>query len=206
MNAVKYRVKELFWTVQGEGHNAGTPAVFVRFTGCNQWSGLEADRVRGTADCARWCDTDFADGDWFEQAALLSKIATHRGHAALVVFTGGEPALQLNEKLIADVSSLGFRCAVETNGSVDLPAGSYWKTVSPKGGRHPLKVTSGDELKLVYPQAGVQPGAVEHLAFKHFFLQPRNNSPEHTRACLHYIRANPKWRLSVQVHKYIGVR
>jgi 7-carboxy-7-deazaguanine synthase len=203
---MKYRLKELFWSIQGEGRNAGVPSVFVRFSGCNQWTGLERDRASGSADCARWCDTDFQDGEWIEHDALLSRIAAHRAEAQLVVFTGGEPALQLTQALLRDVAGLGLQCAIETNGTVRLPEGDCWITVSPKGGKHPLVVTAGDELKLVFPQCGVQPGEVEHLPFTYFYLQPRDNSPANTRACLDYIRQHPQWRLSVQVHKYIGVR
>ncbi len=203
---MKYRVKELFWTVQGEGRNAGTAAIFVRFSGCNQWTGLEVDREKGLADCARWCDTQFHDGEWIEHQQLVSDIAAYRDQARLVVFTGGEPALQLTAELLRDVAALGLQCAVETNGTVSLPQEPCWVTVSPKGGKHPLTVTTGDELKLVYPQLGVQPADVEHLQFEHFYLQPRDNAPDHTRACMEYIRQHPQWRLSVQVHKYIGVR
>ena len=202
----KYRLKELFWTIQGEGHNAGVPSIFVRFAGCNQWTGLEEDRAAGLADCARWCDTDFSDGEWVEHPALVAKIASYRDHALLVVFTGGEPGLQVTSALLREVNALGLQCAIETNGTVALPAGDCWTTVSPKGGRLPLVVTAGDELKLVYPQAGAQPGEFETLPFTYFYLQPRDNSPESTRACLDYIRQHPQWRLSVQVHKYIGVR
>lgn len=203
---MRYRLKELFWTVQGEGRNAGTPAIFVRFSGCNQWTGLEADREKGFADCARWCDTQFHDGEWIEHSALLSDITAYRNQARLVVFTGGEPGLQLTAELLRDVSASGFQSAIETNGTVPLPPGNYWRTVSPKGGKHPLVVIAGNELKLVYPQLGVQPRDVEHLRFEHFYLQPRDNSPENTQACLQYIRQHPQWRLSVQVHKYIGLR
>ena len=203
---MRYRVKELFWTVQGEGANAGTPSVFVRFSGCNQWTGREADRAAGLADCATWCDTDFYDGEFVEHRELRSRIGALRNEAQLVVFTGGEPALQLTGELLADVSALGFRCAIETNGTVELPRGDCWVTVSPKGGKHPLVVTKGDELKLIYPQRGVQPAEVEHLKFDNFFLQPRDNTLANTQACLEYIRQHPMWRLSVQTHKYIGVR
>ena len=201
-----YRIKEIFWSVQGEGANAGTPSIFVRFSGCNQWSGREADRASGFADCAAWCDTDFQDGETFEHEALISEIASARNEARMVIFTGGEPGLQLTDRLLADVTALGLRCAIETNGTVELPRGECWVTVSPKGGKHPLVVKTGDELKLIYPQKGVQPEEVEDLAFDHFFLQPRDNSLENTRACLEYLRRHPKWRLSVQAHKYIGVR
>ena len=203
---MRYRVKEMFWSIQGEGWNVGTPSIFVRFAGCNQWSGLDRDRASGFADCARWCDTDFHGGEWIEHDALLAAISKWREEARLVVFTGGEPALQLTEELLKDVAALGLRCAVETNGTLRLPRNECWITVSPKGGTHPLQVTRGDELKLVYPQLGVQPREIEHLQFTHFYLQPRDNSPGNTRACLEYIRQYPRWRLSPQVHKYIGVR
>ena len=200
-----YHVKELFWTLQGEGANAGTPSLFVRFSGCNQWTGREADRANGFAECARWCDTDFQRGEPLSHEALLSQIAAAKNEAQLVVFTGGEPGLQLTSMLLNDVAALGLRAAVETNGTVELPSGACWLTVSPKGGKHPLLVTKGDELKLVYPQRGVQPAEVETLQFDHFFLQPLDNSLENTLACIHYIRAHPKWRLSLQTHKFIGI-
>lgn len=203
---MKYRLKELFWSIQGEGRNAGVPSIFVRFSGCNQWTGDEADRASGAADCARWCDTDFRNGEWVGHDALLSMIAAQRDQARLIVFTGGEPALQLTPALLSDVNGLGLQCAIETNGTVRLPDGACWITLSPKGGRHPLVVTAGDELKLVYPQRGVQPAEVEALPFTYFYLQPLDNAPESTQACLDYIRRHPQWRLSVQVHKYIGVR
>jgi 7-carboxy-7-deazaguanine synthase len=204
--AKTYRINELFWSIQGEGANTGTASVFVRFSGCNQWSGRDMDRVRGLADCARWCDTDFYSGAPVEHAELLSRIDAYRDQARLVVFTGGEPGLQLTDELLRDVVDRQWQCAIETNGTVVLPRGDYWLTVSPKGGKHPLVVRGGDELKLVYPQLGVQPAEVEQLKFSHWFLQPRDNTPDHTRACLDYIRQHPQWRLSVQTHKYIGVR
>ena len=203
---MKYRLNELFWSIQGEGRNAGVPSIFVRFSGCNQWTGHERDRASGHADCARWCDTDFRDGEWVEHDVLIERIAAHRDEARLVVFTGGEPALQATPELLRDVAALGLACAIETNGTLPLPEGECWITVSPKGGRHPLVVTAGDELKLVYPQSGVQPHDVGGLAFDHYYLQPRDNSPESTRACLDYMRRHPQWRLSAQLHKYIGVR
>ena len=203
---MRYRINELFWTIQGEGRNTGTPSIFVRFSACNQWTGLEADREKGAADCARWCDTHFHDGEWIQHDALVSRVAASRGEARLVVFTGGEPALQLTSALLADVAALGLRCAIETNGTVLLPPGDCWVTVSPKGGEHALVVKRGNELKVVYPQLGVQPAEVEHLEFEHFYLQPRDNTPDHTRACVEYIRQHPQWRLSAQLHKYIGVR
>jgi 7-carboxy-7-deazaguanine synthase (Cx14CxxC type) len=203
---MKYRIKEVFWSIQGEGRNVGEPSIFVRFSGCNQWTGVERDRSAGNADCARWCDTDFHDGESLEHDVLVARIDALRSHAQLVVFTGGEPLLQLSSKLLRDVAAMHLRAAVETNGTLPLPAGQCWITVSPKGGKHPLRIVRGNELKLVYPQAGVQPHEVERLEFDHFYLQPRDNSPENTRACLDYVSLHPRWRLSVQVHKYIGVR
>lgn len=203
---MKYRIREIFWSIQGEGWNVGTPSIFVRFSGCNQWTGLERDRETGHSDCARWCDTDFHGGEWMEHDALLAEIGSLHKSARLLVFTGGEPALQITQELLGDVAALGLRCAIETNGTLPLPGGDCWKTVSPKGGKYPLCVTSGDELKLVYPQLGVQPADVEALRFTHFYLQPRDNTAENTHACLDYIRRHPQWRLSVQTHKYIGVR
>lgn len=154
---MKYRLKELFWSIQGEGRNAGVPSVFVRFSGCNRWTGLERDRASGSADCARWCDTDFQDGEWVDHDALLPRIAAQRAHARLVVFTGGEPALQLTKELLRDGAGLGLQCAIETNGTVRLPEADCWKTVSPKGGKHPLVVTAGDELKLVLLSYSILP-------------------------------------------------
>ena len=205
-SVARYHVKELFWTVQGEGANTGTPSIFVRFSGCNQCTVREADRAQGLADCARWCDTDFYEGEPVAHAELVSRIAALREHAQLVVFTGGEPALQLTQQLVDDVTALGLRCAIETNGTVELPLGPLWVTVSPKGGKHPLVVKHGNELKLIYPQEGVQPAEVERLEFDHFYLQPRDNTPSHTQMCLEYIRLHPQWKLSVQTHKHIGVR
>jgi 7-carboxy-7-deazaguanine synthase (Cx14CxxC type) len=200
-----YHIKELFWSVQGEGANAGTPAIFVRFSGCNQWSGHEADRARGFADCARWCDTEFLGGERLSHEQLCGRIAAWKSQAQLVVFTGGEPALQLTRELLTDVEALGLASAIETNGTVHLPRGRCWVTVSPKGGKHPLVVTSGDELKVVFPQREVHPSALEALDFRHFFLQPLDNRMEHARACIEYMREHPRWRLSLQTHKFLGM-
>jgi 7-carboxy-7-deazaguanine synthase len=200
-----YRIKELFWSVQGEGANAGTPAIFVRFSGCNQWTGREQDRAKGFAECSRWCDTDFEGGDRVTHERLVARIAAWKDQARLVVFTGGEPALQLTSELLEQVHLLGLRSAIETNGTVPLPRGRCWITVSPKGGAHPLIITRGDELKLVHPQRNISPGAVETLQFTHFFLQPLDNTTEHARTCINYIREHPQWRLSLQTHKFIGM-
>jgi 7-carboxy-7-deazaguanine synthase (Cx14CxxC type) len=218
---MRYSVKEIFLTLQGEGANAGRAAVFCRFAGCNLWSGLEKDRA--TAQC-RFCDTDFVGtdgpgGGTFDTPDQLAKaIATHwpgngRDNATnankprpLVVFTGGEPLLQLDEGLLGEVHGEGFEVAVETNGTRQAPAGVDWICVSPKAGAT-LAQTSGDELKLVYPQAGAEPEQFEELAFRHFFLQPMDG-PErdaNTQAAVRYCLEHPRWRLSLQTHKFLGI-
>lgn len=207
-----YSVKEIFHTLQGEGCQAGRAAVFCRFAGCNLWSGREADRA--DALCT-FCDTDFVgtDGDGggrFETAAALAQAiaTTWRGDetARFVVFTGGEPLLQLDDALLAAVHAQGFTCAIETNGTRPAPPGVDWICVSPKAGA-PLTLTRGDELKLVYPQAGLDPEALTSLAFDHFWLQPMDGGAqaENTRAAVAYCLAHPRWRLSLQQHKVIGI-
>jgi 7-carboxy-7-deazaguanine synthase len=207
-----YSVKELFLTVQGEGGQAGRPAVFCRFAGCNLWSGREIDRAR--AVCT-FCDTDFVGmdgpgGGRFGSPEKLADAAAAlwRGGAEhrLVVCTGGEPLLQLDAPLIDAFHAQGFSVAVETNGTLAAPAGLDWICVSPKADA-PLRQTSGQELKLVYPQPGVDPAGFEALDFERFLLQPMDG-PEreaNTRAALAYCLEHPRWRLSVQTHKYIGV-
>ena len=209
-----YRVKELFLTLQGEGANAGSAAVFCRFTGCNLWSGHEAQR--STAVC-RFCDTDFVgtDGPGGGQFAGPDQLAeaVERMWAAagdldhrLVVCTGGEPLLQLDEPAITALHERGFRVAVETNGTVVTPPGLDWVCVSPKAGA-PLVVTRGDELKLVFPQAGAEPERFASLDFGHLWLQPMDGPhlDANTRSAVAYCLAHPEWRLSVQVHKYLGI-
>ena len=209
---MSYAVKELFKTLQGEGGQAGRAAVFCRFTGCNLWSGLEKDRA--TAVC-QFCDTDFvgmdgAGGGRFPSAVdLAGAIATTWGaghERRYVVFTGGEPLLQLNAALIAAVHELGFEIAMETNGTIAAPAGIDWICVSPKAGA-PLLQTSGQELKLVYPQKGPPPGHFETLEFKHFFLQPMDGPDReaNTQAAIAFCLANPRWRISLQTHKLMGI-
>jgi 7-carboxy-7-deazaguanine synthase len=208
-----YSVKEIFPTLQGEGFNAGRTAVFCRFAGCNLWSGREQDRAQAACN---FCDTDFvgtdgdgggkfADADALAEAvaALWPRDAGHR----FVVFTGGEPLLQLDDALIAAMKARGFRIAVETNGTVAPPAGIDWLCVSPKADQ-PLAVHAGDELKLVYPQAKAPPERFERLAFEHFFLQPLDGPAReaNTRAAIDYCLAHPRWRLSVQTHKVLGIR
>ena len=209
-----YSIKEIFYTLQGEGAHTGRAAVFCRFAGCNLWSGREEDR--DDANC-QFCDTDFvgtdgeAGGTFATAEALAAAIAKAWGEAsreqAYVVFTGGEPLLQLDEPLIEALHKQGFACAVETNGTMEPPANLDWICVSPKAGTK-LVAQSGDELKLVFPQAGLDPAALEKLAFKHFFLQPMGGPHlrEYTAAAVAYCQAHPRWRLSLQTHKFIGLR
>lgn len=210
-----YSVKEIFYTLQGEGLQAGMPAVFCRFAGCNLWSGREQDR--SIAIC-QFCDTDFVGTDGigggkFEQAnALADRIESlwpssdpaHR----LVVLTGGEPLLQVDGPLIDALHRRGFRIAVETNGTVAAPAGIDWVCVSPKAGA-PLVQRTGQEIKLVFPQPSLMPHdlPLEKLAFDHYLLQPMDgpNQASNTQAAIAYCQANPRWRLSVQTHKMVGI-
>lgn len=211
-----YRVKEIIYTLQGEGVQTGRPAVFCRFSGCNLWSGKEEDRTN--AMCG-FCDTDFVGTDGpgggiFHSAQELARAITgtfpHEKlsrSALFVVLTGGEPALQADGELMAGLHKEGFEIAIETNGTVPLPEEIDWVTVSPKAGTK-LVVRSGDELKLVYPQKGVLPEAFEDLHFQHFLLQPLDSSDlkENTRLAVQYCLAHPRWRLSLQAHKIIGMR
>ena len=211
-----YSVKEIFYTLQGEGYNSGRAAVFCRFSGCNLWSGREQDRQ--SARC-RFCDTDFIDcdgpggGKYVDADQLADKVAAlwlaGAGSSigeAMVVCTGGEPLLQLDAPLITALHQRGFMIAVETNGTLVAPAGIDWLCVSPKAGC-PLVQSSGDELKLVWPQPGMDPVEFEGLDFGHWFLQPmdgerqRNNTAEVVRYCL----AHPRWRLGIQAHKVVGI-
>lgn len=201
-----YTVKELFYTLQGEGAQAGRPAVFLRFAGCNLWSGREDDRA--TAQC-RYCDTDFVGGDKYADAAALADAVAALwpgGGVPYVVCTGGEPTLQLDAALIDALHGHGFQVAVETNGTRPLPAGLDWVCVSPKAGTE-LAVTSGDELKLVWPQEGSDPEALARQAFRHHFLQPMDGADRAaaTQACVRYCLTHPRWRLSLQTHKIIGI-
>ena len=207
-----YAVKEMFYTLQGEGYQAGRAAVFCRFAGCNLWSGREEDRA-GAA--CRFCDTDFVGtdgegGDRFvsadDLAAEILRAWRGNGGDRFVVFTGGEPLLQLDQALIGAVHRHGFTCAVETNGTLAAPAGLDWICVSPKAGA-PLRLDRGHELKLVFPQAGLDPEAMVHLAFDHFWLQPLDGAARvaNTQAAVEYCLAHPRWRLSLQTHKVIGI-
>jgi len=205
---LSYSVKELFFTLQGEGGQAGRAAVFLRFAGCNLWSGREEDRA--AAQC-RFCDTDFVGGDKFADAESLGAAVAalwpkRAGGHPYVVCTGGEPSLQLDEALIDELHSRGFEIAVETNGTRALAPGIDWVCVSPKAGTE-LVVNAGEELKLVWPQAGLDPEALARLPFRHHFLQPMDG-PEraaNTRACVEYCLTHPTWRLSLQTHKILGI-
>jgi len=206
-----YAVKEIFYTLQGEGAHAGRPAVFLRFAGCNLWTGLERDREKGPGGCSRWCDTDFVGGTKFRTAAdLFAAVAAHWPDASVppfVVCTGGEPLLQLDAPLVSLFNDAGWSVSVETNGTVDPPAGKLWLTVSPKAGSE-LRVLKGNELKLVFPQVGAEPSRFEGLEFEHFFLQPMDSSArsENTQRALEYCLAHPQWRLSLQTHKILDIR
>ncbi len=211
-----YAVKELYYTLQGEGAHTGRPAVFLRFAGCNLWTGREGDRA--TAVC-RFCDTDFVGTDGpgggrFESAGEVAGAVRRAwpGDAGpaerpYVVATGGEPLLQVDRALIDAIHAEGFELAVETNGTVAPPEGLDWITVSPKAGA-PLIATAGSELKLVFPQPGAEPERFQELAFGHFFLQPMDGPAlaANTRTAADYCLAHPPWRLSLQTHKLIGLR
>jgi 7-carboxy-7-deazaguanine synthase len=211
---MSYAVKEIFYTLQGEGAQTGRPAVFCRFAGCNLWSGHDADRSSAICD---FCDTDFVGTDGpgggrFGTASDLARAVAAAwppeapSSGRFVVCTGGEPLLQLDASLIAELHAVGFEIAVETNGTQLAPPGLDWICVSPKAEAE-LQLTSGHELKLVYPQPAAPPSRFEHLAFTHFFLQPMDG-PEreaNTRAALAYCLAHPRWRLSLQVHKLLGI-
>jgi 7-carboxy-7-deazaguanine synthase len=208
-----YAVKEIFYTLQGEGAQAGRAAVFCRFAGCNLWSGREQDRAQ--AIC-QFCDTDFigvdgpGGGKFATPQALAEKIHSlwpvHTGGRPLVVCTGGEPLLQLDLALVDALHALGFEIAVETNGTQAAPAGLDWICVSPKAGTE-IVLTQGSELKLVYPQPGAPPEQFAHLDFQHHFLQPMDgpSAQHHTALAIAYCMAHPQWRLSLQTHKIVGI-
>lgn len=211
-----YSVKEIYYTLQGEGAQTGRPAVFLRFAGCNLWSGREEHRLEAVC---RFCDTEFVGTDGpgggkFETSAELA-VAIQRAWPAAaesnrpyVVCTGGEPLLQLDEELIAALHAAGFEIGVESNGTLAAPAGIDWLCISPKGSA-PVMQQSGHELKLVYPQqeAEAEPGNFVDLQFEHFFLQPLDDAEleQNTRRAIEYCLANPRWRLSVQTHKILGI-
>jgi 7-carboxy-7-deazaguanine synthase (Cx14CxxC type) len=218
LSLMAYSVKEIYFTLQGEGAQTGRPAVFCRFAGCNLWSGHEKDRA--SAVCP-FCDTDFVGtdgsggGTYASPSDLAAAVtaawpADPQGSAEhvrrLVVCTGGEPLLQLDATAVAALQTAGFEVAVETNGTLEAPAGLDWICVSPKAGA-PLVLTSGDELKLVYPQDGAPPEDFEDLPFDYFSLQPMDGPRRatNTRLAVEYCLAHPQWRLSLQTHKYLGI-
>jgi 7-carboxy-7-deazaguanine synthase (Cx14CxxC type) len=217
---MSYKIKESFLTLQGEGAQAGRLAVFLRFAGCNNWSGRAEDRRKGPADCAFWCDTDFVgtDGDGggqFELGGLLQRVRElwpHGDIAPYVVCTGGEPALQLDQALVDGLHGLGAIVAIETNGTLPLPSGVDWICVSPKrsldGTPQQLAVTQGQEIKLVLPQPQVDRAWLETLDFEHFFVQPMDGplQAEAIAFCMDWVRQYPRWRLSLQNHKTLGIR
>ena len=211
-----YSVKEIYYTLQGEGAQSGRPAVFLRFAGCNLWSGREQHRAEAVC---RFCDTEFVGTDGpgggkFDSAAELAVAVSElwpaeaEGDRPYVVCTGGEPLLQLDVGLIAALHTAGFEIGVETNGTLEAPDGIDWLCVSPKGSA-PLVQRSGDELKLVYPQeeAEAQPEEFTALPFSHFFLQPRDDADrdDNTRRAIDYCLRHPRWKLSVQSHKVLGI-
>ncbi|SCK33390.1 7-carboxy-7-deazaguanine synthase, Cx14CxxC type [Variovorax sp. HW608] len=210
---MKYSVKEIFYTLQGEGGQAGRAAVFCRFAGCNLWTGREADRAG--AVCT-FCDTDFVGtdgpgGGQFETPAKLAQAVASRWPTGqrgrpLVVCTGGEPLLQLDGPLIEAFQAAGFEVAIETNGTRPAPSGIDWICVSPKANA-PLLLTRGNELKLVYPQPLAMPERFADLAFDHFFLQPMDgpDKARNTQLAVEYCLAHPQWRLSIQTHKIVGI-
>jgi len=209
-----YSVKEIFYTLQGEGLNAGRPAVFCRFSGCNLWSGREVDRA--TATC-KFCDTDFVGtdgtggGKYPDAEALADAIESEWPSSErlrrFVVLTGGEPLLQVDAELTAALRARGFCVAVETNGTVTPAPGIDWLCVSPKAGAT-LVVRNGQELKLVYPQDGLSPEEFEHLDFQHFLLQPMDGAERtaNTARAIDFCKSNPRWSLSLQTHKITGIR
>lgn len=210
---MRYAVKEIFYSLQGEGRHAGRPAVFCRFAGCNLWSGREADRA--TAEC-NFCDTDFVGTDGlgggrFDGAAALAGAVESMwagiGGKRFVVLTGGEPLLQVDDGLVSALHRADFEIAVETNGTLPVDPPIDWITVSPKGTTN-LAQKSGNELKLIFPQKNVDPASFEDLAFEHFLLQPMDNADRDSNMAdaIAYCMRRPKWKLSLQTHKYMSIR
>ena len=207
-----YQIKEMYYTLQGEGARTGRPSVFCRFTGCNLWSGREKDR--STAVC-NFCDTDFVGVDGpgggkfinaLELSDAIEAFWPNEEPNKYVVFTGGEPGLQLDKNVIDHLHLKNFEVAVETNGTLDLPLNIDWLTVSPKADST-LKIRTGNELKLVYPQENVSPNSFEDLDFEIFYLQPMDNEDKdkNTQRTIQYCLEKPKWKLSLQTHKYMGI-
>lgn len=206
-----YKIKEIYYTIQGEGFHTGRPAVFCRFAGCNLWSGREEDREKAVC---KFCDTDFwgtdgINGGKYSGDALVTKLLSLWPDVSanpFVVCTGGEPALQLDKELIDILHFHNFEIAIETNGTVSLPSDIDWICVSPKADSK-IIVTKGDELKLVFPQPENHPSEFEHLDFRHFYLQPLDDAHQslNTNTAIQYCLDHPFWRLSIQTHKYLGI-
>lgn len=201
-----FRVKEIFYSLQGEGHYSGTPSVFCRFTGCNKWSGKLEDRA---SSACPFCDTDFVGGESYSEDALVDAIASAwpGGGRPRVVMTGGEPALQLTPSLMRKLRKANFDVAVETNGSKSLPdAGPYWVTVSPKDTN--IVVTRGHEIKVLWPNPNTNPAEFVGMDFSYFYIQPidDDNYESNLQSAAAYVLANPKWKLSLQQHKIVGLR
>ncbi|MEM9917184.1 MAG: 7-carboxy-7-deazaguanine synthase [Bacteroidota bacterium] len=208
-----YKVKEIYYTLQGEGAHSGRPAIFCRFSGCNLWSGREEDRHK--AIC-QFCDTDFwgTDGENGGRYATAPKLAEkvfslwpdQSKGTPYVVCTGGEPLLQLDEKLVAAFHELGLEVAIETNGTLPVPTGIDWVCMSPKANTE-IVLTAGNELKLVYPQTGAEPEQYEQFDFEHFFLQPMDGpeGPQNVQKTLNYCLTHPQWHLSIQTHKMLNI-
>lgn len=206
-----YKIKEIYYTIQGEGHHTGRPAVFCRFAGCNLWSGREVDRENAVC---KFCDTDFwgtdgVNGGKYDADGLSQKIKSlwpAGDNNVFVVCTGGEPGLQMDEHLVATFQTYGLEIAIETNGTVPLPDNIDWICVSPKADTD-IIMTKGNELKLVYPQKENLPQQYENLDFQHFYLQPLDdqNQIDNTASAISYCLAHPKWKLSTQTHKFLGI-
>ncbi len=206
-----YKVKEIYYTIQGEGFHTGQPAIFCRFSGCNLWTGREQDREK--AIC-KFCDTDFwgtdgINGGKYSAEELAKKIKSlwpeDKPHP-FVVCTGGEPALQLDQAMVDAFHKHGVSVAIETNGTLELPKDLDWICVSLKAGTE-LAIESGNEFKLVHPQTAIEPKEYEHLDFEHFYLQPLfdENIIDHTTQCINYCKENALWKLSIQTHKYLNI-
>ena len=207
-----YKIKEIFLTKQGEGYHTGKKSIFIRFSGCNLWNGLEQDRHKAICN---WCDTDFVGTDGINGGAytidkIINKIwdlwPKDLKEKPFLVCTGGEPLLQLDQIFVDEMHKNGFKIAIETNGTCHPPNNIDWICVSPKAGKE-LRITEGNELKLVYPQSGVDPIQYEKLNFDHFSLQPMDNEKqkENTEKAIKYCHEHPSWRLSLQTHKFIGI-
>jgi 7-carboxy-7-deazaguanine synthase len=206
-----YKIKEIFYSIQGEGYNSGTPAVFIRFSGCNLWTGIEKDRSIGIC---KFCDTDFVgtdgeNGGLYTKESLLSKIngITKESSCRFLIFTGGEPLLQLDEVLINQLKNSKYFISVESNGTIKSPSGINWLTISPKSGAK-LRQNTGNEIKIVFPQQDMNPKDYEKMNFLHFYIQPKfdEDIEKNIGNSLDFCLKNPKWKLSVQTHKYLGIK